>query len=217
MPVFRRFLIAAVCVSLAAATAACIKRESVSTWYIDPNGAVTWSILERDVRSDAGTRAERLNEEDMFITAAKSRLHPAGTGLMRVGGSGVKTTVVHDKAPFVVLTEAQFPGLDQLARRFLGAFRLVGTSFVTRDGDAWVWTLTIEGESEAVEDDQAAIELEALLADKLQVALREGHFTKAEGFSIGSEGRIATLQGNVFDIDLKSSGPATLKLVWEVD
>jgi len=199
------------------AAAACIKRESVVTWYVDPGGSVTWSVLERDIRSDADDRAERHNEEETFLTLAKSREHPAGTGLIRVAGIGVKTTVIKDKPPFVVLTEAQFSGLDQLGRRFMSAYRLGGTSLVTHEGDAWIWTLTIDEEPEDDDDDKSAWELEAILGDKLQVALREGHFTKAKGFSINDDGRIATLSKDIFDADIKKSGPIIIQLVWEID
>jgi hypothetical protein len=202
------------------AAAACIKRESVVTWYVDPSGSVTWSVLERDIRSDADDRTERHNEEESFLTLAKSREHPAGTGLTRVAGIGVKSTIIKDKAPFVVLTEAQFSGLDQLGRRFMSAYRLSGTSLVTHEGDAWIWTLTIDEvpeDGDGGDDDKSAWELEAILGDKLQVALREGRFTKAKGFSINDDGRIATLSKDIFDADIKQNGPITLQLVWEID
>lgn len=196
---------------------ACIKRESVVTWYVDPSGGVTWSVLERDIRSDSHDRTERHNEEESFLTLAKSREHPAGTGLTRVAGIGVKSTVIKDKAPFVVLTEAQFSGLDQLGRRFMSAYRLGGTSLVTHEGDAWIWTLTIDEAPEEGDDDQIGWELEAILGDKLQVALREGRFTKAKGFAINDDGRIATLARDLFDADITKTGPITLQLVWEID
>ncbi len=196
---------------------ACLKSESTVTWYVDPGGAVTWSILERDIRSDAKDRTERETEESTFLTLAKSREHPAGTGFLRVGGAAIKSTIIKDKPPFVVLTEAQFTGLDQLGRRLMNGYRITGTSFVTRDGDAWTWTLTIEDTPEEMDDELASAELEALIGDRLQVALREGHFTKAKGFEIQDDGRIARMVKDLFDTEPKKNGPIVLELTWVID
>ena len=49
---------------------ACIQEDNTVTWFLDPNGEVTWSILERNIRSDSKNRDERMTEESQFIDHA---------------------------------------------------------------------------------------------------------------------------------------------------
>lgn len=198
-----------------ALASACIKKDTRATWYIDPLGSVTWAVAERDIRSDAEARSERLSEEDQYLAAVKSREHPAATGLKRIGASGVKVNVVREKAPFTVETEGQFPGLDVLGRRLLSTYGFGGTSMLTRDDGKWVWTLTITDEPAQELSEIETAELTALLGDTLTVALREGRFVKAEGFGLDDDGRIATLKGDVFEGEPSPDKPIVLKLVWK--
>lgn len=212
----RRVLLVAGLVALALA-AACIKKDTRATWYIDPLGSVTWVVSERDIRSDADARSERLSEEDQYLAAVKGREHPAATGLKRIGASGVKANLVRDKAPFNVETEGQFPGLDVLGRRFLATYGFGGTSTLTRDDGKFVWTLTITDPPTQDLSEIETAEVTALLGDTLTVALREGRFVKAEGFAIDDDGRIATMKGDVLESDPSPEKPIVLKLVWQID
>lgn len=200
-----------------ALAAACIKKDTRATWYIDPLGSVTWVVSERDIRSDAEARSERLSEEDQYLAAVKGREHPAATGLKRIGASGVKATLVRDKAPFNVETEGQFPGLDVLGRRFLTTYGFGGTSLLTRDDGKFVWTLTITDPPLQDLSEIETAELTALLGDTLTVALREGRFVKAQGFAINDDGRIATMKSDVLESDPSPEKPIVLKLVWQID
>jgi hypothetical protein len=200
-----------------ALAAACIKKDTRATWYIDPLGGVTWAVAERDIRSDANARSERLSEEDQYLAAVKGREHPAATGLKRIGASGVKASIVRDKAPFTVETEGQFPGLDVLGRRFLATYGFGGSSTLTRDDGKWVWTFTLTDEPATELSEIETAEVTTLLGDTLTVALREGRFVKAEGFDLDGDGRIATLKGDVLGSSPTPDKPIVLKLVWQIE
>lgn len=211
----RRWAVMAVAVAMAVMAAACIKRESAATWYIDSVGHVTWSILERDIRSDATARADRDNEEIQYLAAVKSNQHGAARGLARLGATFLKTTVLQDKPPYTVLTEGQFPGLEDLGQRLITRFGLSGTSTVVREGATFTWSMTISDPKASTGPDSDGDELVDLLGDKLTVALREGRFLSATGFSVDTEGRIATL--NKEDkLDVNEEGVLKLQLRWEL-
>ena len=94
---------------------------------------------------------------------------------------------------------------------------MAGSSSLTRDKDAWVWTMTIDALPPDSSTDQDAAEMTGLFGDRLQVALREGKFTKAEGFDINPDGRIALLKGDLFEATHgEGAASHTLKLVWDV-
>ena len=67
-------------VILAVFAAGCIQEDNTITLYLDPNGQVTWSILERNVRSDSKDRGDRQTEESQFIVAAPQLQRTRGVG-----------------------------------------------------------------------------------------------------------------------------------------
>lgn len=194
---------------------ACIRRDSAATWYIDPAGRVTWSILERDVRSDATARNDRQNEETAYLAKVHSNNHGAARGLTRLGASQIKVTVLQDKPPFTVLTEGQFVGIDTLGQRLISTFGLSGTSELIRDGNTWTWTLTASDPKAANSSDEDSGVLADLLGDRLSVALREGRFLSGMGFTMDDEARIATMKKED-KLDISEDGVLKLQLRWEI-
>ena len=196
-------------------SSACIQEDNIVTWFLDPNGQVTWSILERNVRSDSKTRDERQTEESQFIIAARVHQHPAMTGLQRLAASDIKDSILQDKPPYTVMTEGQFRNLEEMGRRLFLAYRIKGTSVVSHDREKWIWTLTIESVPKEMSDQDTA-ELTALVGTKLHVALREGEFVEATGFTINEDRRLAELSGELFDGRNDDDPPKVVKLVWRM-
>ena len=210
----RRWAIVTVA-ALALLSAACIKRESAATWYVDSAGRVTWSILERDIRSDSAARRDRDAEESQFIEAVKSNQHGAAKGLARLGASQLKVTILQEKPPFTVLTEGQFPGLGEMGQRLITRFGLSGASEVIRDGNTWTWSMHISDPKASSGPDSDSNELADLLGDRLTVALREGRFLSATGFALDNEARIATLKSDD-KLTADEDGVMSFQLRWEI-
>ena len=212
MRIFRQAAIA----TLLVAASACIQSDNTVTLFLDPNGPVTWSILERNIRSDSRNRDERLTEQSQFNVAARAHQHPAMTGLMRLAASDIKDTILQDKPPYSVMTEGRFRNLEELGRRLFVTYGIQGTSVVNRDGEKWIWTLTVEvAPSEFSEQDTA--ELQALVGQKIHVALREGEFVQADGFSINEDRRIAEIStDDLFGERKSTDDPKIVKLVWRL-
>lgn len=211
----RKLVVVVIAVAVALSAAACIKRESAATWYVDPAGRVTWSILERDIRSDATARGDRVNEESQFIAAVKSNQHGAARGLAHLGATLLKVTILQDKPPFTVLTEGQFPGLDEMGQRLITRFGLSGTSEIVRDGNTWTWTMHVSDPKASTGPESDGDLLADLLGDRLTVALREGRFLSAIGFALDNEARIATLNKDD-KLEPGEDGVLRFQLRWEV-
>ena len=47
-------------------TSGCLRSDVTETWYVDGNGAVTWVILEQNVRSDSQDPTDRRTEENEY-------------------------------------------------------------------------------------------------------------------------------------------------------
>ena len=210
-----RLIAALALVILAGAASACIQEDSTVTLYLDPNGQVTWSILERNVRSDAKDRGERQTEESQFIVAARVHQHPAMTGLQRLAASDIKDSILQDKPPYSVMTEGHFRNLEEMGRRLFVAYGMSGTSVVTHDKDKWIWTLTFEFVPREFGDQDTA-ELVALTGGKVHVALREGEFIEADGFTINDDKRLAELSGDLIEPRDHNDPPKILKLIWRM-
>ena len=62
------------------ASAGCLIKETTHTFYLDPDGAIVWRVVEKDVRSDAEDVDERRKEEADYLNAA----HTGESQMLRV-------------------------------------------------------------------------------------------------------------------------------------
>lgn len=181
----------ALMLTLAAALAACILKDTRHTLYLEPDGAVVWTVLEEDVRSDAEAPADREREECDWLAAAVAGDHDAARGLAWLGGSP-SSRVLRSERPFTVWTEARFGSLDELARRLVDGLRLPAELEVASGPEGGSLTLVLE--LAAVDESAEAEEVLVDLLDDLESArlvLVEGRFTSAEGFELDDDARVA--------------------------
>ena len=76
----RWLVTAAVVVCGAIGAAGCLAADTSHVLYLRPDGAVTWAVLERDVRSRDDDPLVRAREESEFLAAAGAARHPIGLG-----------------------------------------------------------------------------------------------------------------------------------------
>ena len=115
--------------------------------------------------------------------------------------SSVRTRILRDEVPFSLVTDAALPAIDELGRRLIAGFGAIGTSVLERDGDTWIWTLTVreprDGEPEP--DTIEGIGELCGLFDTLHVMLTRGHFESAIGFDLDSNRRVAAIDKTHFE------------------
>lgn len=195
---------------------ACVEGESRQTLYLEADGAVTWSVLERDVRSRAEVVIRRAGEDQAFLEAARTGTHPAAVALGRLGGTPT-TRVVRDEVPFTVATEARFPRLDQLMIDFFDALGMLADGSTTCNGKRCVLDLVVD--PAGARDDVSFDEIFALLgsedSESMRLVRTEGRFVDAHGFKLRDNRRVAILDldSNVLDESL----PARLLLSWDTE
>jgi hypothetical protein len=193
----------------------CVLHETRHDWYLAPDGAVTWSVLEVGGRSDAAGAADRQKEETSYISDVKSGSSPIARGLTLVGAAGVRTTVLRGSAPFTVLTEGHFTDIATLGRGLLDPLGLVGTSVLERGQDTTTWTMTMRDPETGSDADVDAVQALTADIDHLDIFLVDGHFTAAEHFTISPDGRMATIGLDASVCGALDNGQVvTFKLTW---
>ena len=181
-------------------TSACLSRDTSKTIYLEPDGTVTWTVVENEVRDfDGKTAEDRAREEAEFVAAFRGERHPVALALGRLDPMSVRTNILRAERPYTVLTQARFLRLDWLMTRFfikLG-FEATSSTLDWQDGTV-TWTLTAfePADTDAAhspgEDKAVDVLLESF--DHCRFVLAAGHFTSAVGFELSNDARVATFQ-----------------------
>ena len=192
------------------ASAACLQKDVTHTIYVSPTD-VTWSVLEKDVRSDERDAVKRTAEEHDYVLAAGAGRHPVAAALGRLGGTTVTATWLRRDRPYTVLTEARFADLRLLALSILHDVGAAGEASLERNGCRTTFTVRLDIASldHANDDAAAGALLEEL--DRYRIVLTQGRFVSADGFSIEGDGVVAKADPNKTPED----GVLTLILVWD--
>jgi hypothetical protein len=195
----------------------CLQQEKQHRFYLELDGAVTWTIIEHDIHAVSGTPDSRQREEEEFLGLVRTERHPAAAGLAALGASGVRVQVVRSEWPYMVVTEARFPSLGQLWQDMLRTAGLTGGSTLERQGDKMIWTLVVfEDETARPPDENSARAVNELLdpGKDIQFFIRQGQFVEAQGFDVSDDNRVATLKESVLEGSENGKAPVTLCLKW---
>jgi hypothetical protein len=181
--------------------AGCVRKETTHTFYLDPDGAVTWMVLEKDIRSDASDLAERAREEEEFMKARRSEEHDIAKSLVMLGADWVETRIVRDKRPYMVTSEARFESVDGMIQSFFDHVEAPIRAELCHDGGRVRLTISCDlDELEEAEHCESGGEQDdvfmALIGDvsAYSLILTDGKFVSARGFDLQEEGTVAVLQ-----------------------
>jgi hypothetical protein len=201
--------------AVALVSGGCLLKDVTHTWYLDETGAVSWAVIEKDVRSDAQNAADRQNEELAYFQAVQTGSHPVASGLRTLGAADLRTRVLRGEVPYTVVTDGRFANLEELGQRLIMWSGLIGTSVVTRAGDTFEWTFSVRDPH--AQDARPNEDVQALLndLDKLRVVLTSGRFESGRLFAIGPDRRVATFdESQLKDVD--EDATIVLQLKWTV-
>ena len=96
-------------VAMALGAAGCLQRDIAETWYVDGNGAVTWVVSERNVRSDSQAALDRRTEEGEYWLAVQQDRHGMVEGFRELRAERIRTVVLRAESPYAIQTEGRFP------------------------------------------------------------------------------------------------------------
>ena len=207
---------AILCVVLALlCSPACLQRHTGHTLYLSPDGAVTWTTTERHIRSDADDPAERLREEQEFLSRLSAGEHPMLTALRSLDPSSSRVRIIRRERPYIVLTEARFERADRLMQRLLDEWKVSGTATLTRNGDATTLLIVFDVPQEELESSDESPITPLIDSDEpYRFVLSDGRFVTGEGFAIESGGTSAALDEEWMTERCKPAATVRLVLTW---
>ena len=104
-------------------------------------------------------------------------------GLRELGGVDLRTRIIRSRVPYSVVTDATFPGIDDIGRRLIAHAGFIGSSTLEYDGNAAQWTLSVrDPHAEDAPGSEGVGEL-VLHLDSLRIVLTEGRFESGQGFT----------------------------------
>ena len=189
----------------------CLVGETTHTLYLDPLGGLTWSVLERNIRSDLDDPAERVAEEEGYIHSAWDGRHGVARALQYLQPLHVSWEVLRGTRPFTVLTEARYESPAHLAWAMMDALGARGDAWMESTGDTTRFVLILDADQEC-EDEDAFDNLGALVAEleEYRIHLTAGRFVDAVGFDIEGQDNIAVPQ----EVEEDEVGELVYSLTW---
>ena len=195
-----------------ALTTACLNHNDRHTFYLDPDGSVTWTVVQEEIRSDAADKLDRIREEREFLEAVDGGRHPVAGAFGQLGALSVKTQLVRAERPYTVVTEARFESIARALDEFLNRLDLVAEARLEAEDDRMRLTFSYregEGQTDGSDDDEL---VESLLGvhETYRFVLTEGKFLEAEGFRLEADDTAAVL----LEVSEDDNGTATHSLTW---
>jgi len=199
----------------------CIVKETTHTLYLEPDGSLTWMVLEHAIRSDAGTAEERRREEAGYLARFEAEEHAMAEAFLALRPRSLETRMLRDERPYTTLTVARFSDPSVVFQDLLDQSGMVGRAVVEREeGQArLVLTFPLDDEGDVITEGSTEEEdfLSPLLVafPKWTFRLPEGRFVGSEGFEVTRGCAIPLDPEEAFEID--PGGEIRYVLAWTVE
>jgi hypothetical protein len=173
-------------------TAGCLQKETSHTLYLAPDGSVSWMASEANVYSDETEFAKRIVEEQTYLGAALLGTHGVARGLAALDPvSPVRTTVVRDERPYLVLTSARFASIDRVLTQVFTEIGIRSSPSVVREVNETALRVRLDF-SQPLDEGETPVSQLADKIEHLRIVLTEGRFSAVTGFDV-TDGMSATL------------------------
>ena len=202
--------------ALALLNVGCMRHRNHHVLYLDPDGAVTWTVIQEELRSDEAETEARAAEEQAFLISAMRAENPVAAALRLLGPSTVDVQIVRDELPYMIVNEARFAAVDRVLQEFMTRIGLDADVTLEPEGDRTRLTLAFaeSDESRDAEDDDILGALVEPL-ESYRFVLTRGRIVEAHGFSLDAHNTSATLLDPEEAGIIDESGSAVYVLIWE--
>jgi hypothetical protein len=218
---------AAVICILAFLLSACVTGDEITSYVIEPDGSISFSIYRLNLTSDQ--TGEKAKEElANYIRDLEKQSGDFFTNLSKANAKDVKATILRRAAPASVLITGRIPSLIDLAaysswKNGEDSFVCTAISRERTRGIRCQYTKNPSKEKAKPEKSQAEkaqpepARTRGDSFSETRIALSDGSFTKAQGFLIARDKRSALLvldtPSGAEDLEIQS---ATLSVEWEI-
>jgi hypothetical protein len=208
---------AAVIGILALSISACVTGDEITSYVIEPDGAIAFSIYRLNLTSDQ--TGEKAKEElANYIRDLEKQSSDLFTKFRKANAKEINVTILRKASPASVLITGRFPSLSDFA------------AYISEeDEDSSLVCTPISGErtrglliesipkpsKESGQHESAKPRADSF--DETRFALAEGNFTKAQGFILSDDKRSALLDVDALLKMSDSQMPSiTLSLEWQL-
>jgi hypothetical protein len=198
-------------------TPSCLIEETRHTLYIEADGAASWVVESRYVRSDARDPEARAREESTYLERARQGDSDVGRALHYIGAHDIEIDILRADRPFTVRSEGRFHAVDQVVAGLFDGLETEADVTLQRDGARTRLDLSFRTTDDTGED--VPEWLLALIDDPqhYRVVLARGRFVEARGFRLEHKDTTAIPLAPE-DEDLENaSGRLTYTLIWTDD
>ena len=203
-------------VVLAGLSLACLNGENRHAFYLEPDGAATWSVTQEDVRPDSGGLDRKDDAEREYLARARQGDLEIARALRGLGASWVETRIVRDRPPFTIVTEAEFKSAAWMIEEFLTRVGFEAEAQLHFEGDRTRLSFAFrEVEAEATDEDPEQAEMCLLEStEAYRFVLTEGEFLEAAGFRL-DESRTTAFMLDPDEVEPDTDRPgASYSLTW---
>jgi hypothetical protein len=194
---------------------ACVTGDEITSYVVEPDGAIAFSIYRLNLTSDQ-TDEEGRKDLAEYIRELENKSGELFTNLTEANAKQVDVAVLRPASPASVLITGIIPSLDDFS------------AYISEADGSVICTPISKGETQGLlfeltrgsTKEEAASEPGDTSADSLEetrFALAEGSFTKAEGFLLSNDKRSALLDKESLAKQWSSPAPSIkLSLEWQI-
>ncbi|MBN1571154.1 MAG: hypothetical protein JXA73_25185 [Acidobacteria bacterium] len=196
---------------------ACVTGDEITSYVIEPDGAISFSIYRLNLTSDE-TGEDAKKDLANYIQELEETRGDLFTNFVRANALEVKVTVLRPTSPASVLITGIIPSLDDFAAYISEEDednRLVCTPISSERTRGLLFELIQKPSKEKAQSEPDGPQSDSF--DEIRFSLAEGSFTKAQGFLLAHDKRSAILDEDALVKTLNSQIPSiTLSLEWQI-
>jgi hypothetical protein len=208
---------AAVTAILAFLFSACVTGDEITSYVIEPDGAIVFSIYRLYLTSDQ-TGEDAKKDLANYLQEMDEMRGALFTKLVKANAKEVSVTIVRKASPASVLITGRFPSLNDFAAYISEEdddSSLVCTTTSRELTRGILCELTHKPSKENAQSEPASPRADSF--DKTRFALAEGGFTEAQGFLLAHDKRSAVRDDDTLLKMWNSQIPSiALSLKWQI-
>lgn len=205
--------------------AGCIHSKRIDTVYLDPEGALDWNILIKDIRSADGDADQRQEQEASFLRPFLDGDSNILLAAQHLGAYLTSSQVVRADRPYLVMAEARFASLEALAQEMVRVTGCPGEAYLEygEGRRSLVVRVTLLDEEEISDEAREEVTVIGAFLEgfrEMEFVLTDGAFVSAVGFEVEEGSSVARLDlegylerewepGDVFELSLTWTVPAS--------
>jgi hypothetical protein len=208
---------AAVIGILAFLLSACVTGDEITSYVIEPDGAIAFSIYRLNLTSGQ-TGEDAKKDLANYIQELEAKRSGLFANLAKANAKEVKVTILRKASPASVLITGIIPSLDDFAAHISEEDEdssFICTPISGERTRGFLFELTRKPLKEKAQSELARPRAGSF--DETRFALAEGSFTKAQGFSLAHDKRSALFDDDTLLKMGNSEIPSiTLSLEWQI-